>query len=225
MKKYQFLLAAAFTGCAMLLGGCQGQSQTEATSAPAKTEAAAEKSENKEAAEINTFVGEAGMEENGSYQSLSEGQTGWEEDREKVSKSFATSGKKAPGDKFVRSKAESVVALVNNERATQGLGALILDESIMAAAETRAEEQKSLFSHTRPDGSNCFTVFNQYNIPANVRGENVGCGSVCTAEQIMQAWMASPGHRENIMSSKYGRIGVGCFESGGYGYWAQEFAN
>lgn len=225
MKKYQVVLSAAFIGCALLLGGCQGDSKPAATTAPAKTETAAEKPEAEESMEINTFVGEAGVEENGSYQSLSEGQTGWEEDRDKVAKSFKTSGKKAPGDNFVRAKAESVVALVNNERAKQGLGALILDESIMAAAETRAQEQKAMFSHTRPNGSNCFTVFDEYSIPANYRGENVGCGGACTPEQIMKAWMDSPGHRENIMSDKFGRIGVGCFESGGYGYWAQEFAN
>ena len=95
----------------------------------------------------------------------------------------------------------------------------------MTAAETRAQEQKTLFSHTRPDGTKCFTVFAQYEIPANYRGENLASGNICPTSMVMNMWIASEGHYANIINDRFTRIGVGYFESGNYGYWAQLFAN
>ena len=42
-----------------------------------------------------------------------------------------------------------------------------------------------------------------------------------TPEQVVQAWMDSPGHRENIMNSSFTHIGVGYVASGNY--WTQMF--
>ncbi|MBQ1190639.1 MAG: CAP domain-containing protein, partial [Lachnospiraceae bacterium] len=113
----------------------------------------------------------------------------------------------------------------NEERKRLGLNELVIDETMMTAAETRAKEQKTLFSHTRPDGTSCFTVFDQFEIPANYRGENLASGGKCTPDFVMKMWIASEGHYKNIKHEKFTRIGVGYFESGKYGYWAQLFAN
>jgi len=121
--------------------------------------------------------------------------------------------------------AEEIIRLVNQEREKVGLGSLTLDETMMSAAETRAKEQKSAFSHTRPDGSDAFTVFAQYEIPANYRGENLACGGTASASEVMSMWMNSEGHRSNILNGRFSRIGVGAFTSGSYEYWCQLFAN
>lgn len=129
------------------------------------------------------------------------------------------------GEKYKRAKEEEVVRLINEERAKVGLEPVTLDENVMDAAEIRAHEQEELFSHTRPDGSNCFTVFPECHVDASYRGENVGAGSICTPQQIMDAWMQSPSHRENILNPNFHRVGVGCYEVSGHDYWSQVFAN
>ena len=226
MKKFRniFLVMTVVTAMTAVMAGC-AQKPVETTAAATEAATEAETEAVVVETEPKQFLGDAGYEEDGEYTALAEGESGWEEDRKAVAKTYEVSGKKAPGDMFVRAKAESVIRLVNEERSKSGIGGLTLDEPMMAAAETRAQEQKQAFSHTRPDGSSCFTVFAQYGIPSSARGENVGCGGVCTPEQITNAWMNSPGHRENIMNGVFTRIGVGCFESGGYSYWAQVFAN
>lgn len=56
-------------------------------------------------------------------------------------------------------------------------------------------------------------------------GENIAAGQQTPAE-VMNAWMNSQGHRENIMNSSFGQIGVGVVKGGSYGiYWVQMFTN
>ena len=173
----------------------------------------------------SSFLGDAVVEEDGELSEIGTAEDGWEEARDKAWSEATSDGKKAPSDRFDRGKAEEIVKLVNEERARKGLGALVIDEAMMTAAETRAQEQKTLFSHTRPDGSQCFTVFAQYEIPANYRGENLASGTICPSSIVMDMWIASEGHYANIINERFTRIGVGYFESGNYGYWAQLFAN
>lgn len=172
-----------------------------------------------------SFLGDAVVEEDGKLSELGEAEEGWEIARDKALEEATSDGKKAPGDRFDRGKAEEIVRLVNEERKKKGLNELVIDEAMMTAAETRAQEQKTLFSHTRPDGTDCFTVFAQYEIPANYRGENLASGTICPPDMVMKMWIASEGHYANIINDRFTRIGVGYFESGNYGYWAQLFAN
>jgi uncharacterized protein YkwD len=55
-------------------------------------------------------------------------------------------------------------------------------------------------------------------------GENIAAGYP-TPESVVAGWMASPGHRENILSAQFTEIGVGMANGGGsYGmYWTEEF--
>jgi len=171
------------------------------------------------------YLGDAAVEEDGTVSQIGTAEEGWEDARDQALKEATSGGKKAPGESFDRSKAEQVVKLVNEERKRLGLNELVIDEVMMTAAETRAKEQKTAFSHTRPDGTNCFTVFDQFEIPANYRGENLASGGKCNADYVMKMWIASEGHYANIKNDRFTRIGVGYFESGKYGYWAQIFAN
>jgi len=183
------------------------------------------KADVKEEETKTSFLGDAVIEEDGELSEIGSAEEGWEAARDKALEEATSDGKKAPSDRFDRGKAEEIVRLVNEERQRKGLGALVIDEAMMTAAETRAQEQKTLFSHTRPDGTNCFTVFAQYEIPANYRGENLASGTICPSDVVMKMWIASEGHYANIVNDQFTRIGVGYFESGNYGYWAQLFAN
>ena len=87
--------------------------------------------------------------------------------------------------------AEDVLAAVNRNRTAYGLRPLTLAEDLCEDADIRAEEIVSNFSHTRPNGSSCFTV-----IDGSYRrvAENIA-GGHATAEETVDQWMNSPPHR------------------------------
>lgn len=104
--------------------------------------------------------------------------------------------------------AEAVLELVNKARAAQGVDALTLDPDLCKAAAIRAEELGTYFSHDRPDGTSCFTVFDEVGIKSyHAAGENIAMGYT-DAVMVMEGWMNSPGHRANILSEDYSRIGI-----------------
>lgn len=119
--------------------------------------------------------------------------------------------------------ASEVVKLVNKERTAQGLNTLSIDPAVMNAAQVRAQEQATNFSHTRPNGQSAFSALNEANASYRGAGENIAMGQG-TPAQVMEGWMSSPGHRENILRPGFTKIGVGCFKDGsGTYYWAQLF--
>lgn len=122
--------------------------------------------------------------------------------------------------------AEEVLALVNEERAKEGLAPLVLDAKLNEAAMIRANEIIENFDHTRPNGTSCFTVLKENNINYLTVGENIAAGQ-STPAKVMESWMNSDGHRSNIMSSKFGKMGVGFVKSSsGYKYyWVQIFTD
>lgn len=123
--------------------------------------------------------------------------------------------------------AAEVVRLVNVERAKEGLAPLGTYDSLTKAAQIRAPEIVTLFSHDRPDGTSCFTAMDQTGATkgAYTWGENIAAGNA-TAAATVEQWMNSPGHRANILNAKFTHIGVGYQHSAGstYGhYWVQMF--
>ena len=122
--------------------------------------------------------------------------------------------------------AQEVLKLVNEERAKEGRTPLALDQKLCEAASVRAGEIVSQFSHTRPDGTSCFTILQQNNISYRTCGENIAAGQI-TPAAVMDSWMHSEGHRANIMSSDFGKLGVGFVKSSqGYQYyWVQMFTD
>ena len=115
-----------------------------------------------------------------------------------------------------------VLKLVNQYRNQNGLPSVTLDASLCKAAEVRAKEIKTSFSHTRPNGSSCFTVLGELGISYGGAGENIAYGQSSPSE-VMTAWMNSSGHRANILGSSFTKLGVGVYSSGGTLYWAQMF--
>ena len=88
----------------------------------------------------------------------------------------------------------------------------------------RAKEIVSAFSHTRPDGRDCFTAMKEAGVSYRAAGENIAKGQR-TPEQVVDGWMKSDGHRENLLSADFGRLGVGYHVENGRTYWVQLFAN
>ena len=119
---------------------------------------------------------------------------------------------------------EKVIALVNSYRSQHGLSSVSYDATLAKAANVRAKELVSSFSHTRPNGTRCFTAFDEAGVSYRGAGENIAMGQ-SSAEAVMSDWMKSEGHRENILNANFTKIAVGVYEgSDGRLYWAQEFA-
>lgn len=121
---------------------------------------------------------------------------------------------------------QEVLDLVNAERTKRGLTPLVMgDANLTAAAQKRAEEIATVNSHTRPDGTKCFTVLNEYGVSDAPTGENAAWGSV-SPEEVVEAWMNSDGHRANILNPDARKMGVGYYynSSSTWGHqWIQIF--
>ena len=118
--------------------------------------------------------------------------------------------------------AEDVLAAVNRNRTAYGLRPLTLAEDLCEDADIRAEEIVSNFSHTRPNGSSCFTVISgsYHRVAENIAGGHA------TAEETVDQWMNSPPHRANILDPALKELGVGYCHAPGSAYehyWVQLF--
>ena len=124
-------------------------------------------------------------------------------------------------------QAQEVLAQCNAQRQANGIAALSLDPELTKAANIRAQEIATLFSHTRPDGRKCFTVLDQIGYSYWSAGENIAAG-YGNSSAVMNGWMNSPGHRSNILNAGFKRLGVGYvyIPNSEYGYyWVQIFSN
>jgi len=121
-------------------------------------------------------------------------------------------------------KSSDVLNLVNQQRKAAGLKKLSLDENLNRVAALRAAEIVEKWSHTRPDGSAWKTAFAEEGVSASYRGENLAKGQY-SAKLVVKQWMASKGHKANILNKKFTKMGVASVVIDGYTYWVQVFAN
>ena len=119
-------------------------------------------------------------------------------------------------------QAREVLTLINQKRAEAGAGPLIMADALEDVAEQRAAELAVLFSHTRPDGTDCFTAADRTGLSYRAAGENIASGYP-NAASVVEGWMNSTGHRENILDTRFTHIGIGCFEYNGTRHWVQFF--
>ncbi|MBR5416722.1 MAG: hypothetical protein IK109_01675 [Clostridiales bacterium] len=123
--------------------------------------------------------------------------------------------------------AQEVLDLVNAERAKEGIAPLTLDSSLNAAARVRAKEITTTWGHTRPNGNKCTTAITDQGLSFSAASENISAGR-WSAQDVVNGWMSSDGHRKNIMNPAYTKMGLGSVkvdnDPNGYGmYWAQMF--
>lgn len=119
--------------------------------------------------------------------------------------------------------AYQIAAIVNRERAANGLKLLKYSDTLSDAAIVRVNEIQTYFSHTRPDGTSCFTAVTDMGVRYRYIGENIAYGQN-SPEDVMNAWMNSSGHRANILSENFDYIGIGVTYRNGTYYWSQFFA-
>lgn len=99
----------------------------------------------------------------------------------------------------------AILQLVNQEREAQSLSWLTLSDALTEGAGIRSTEIIDTYSHTRPDGTSCFTVVTKSYWSL---GENI-YSSPSSPEAAMVGWMNSSGHRANILNTNYNKLGVG----------------
>lgn len=121
----------------------------------------------------------------------------------------------------VYSEAFKIVELINSQRAEAGLQPVKMDKALLDAAMLRAAECSVYYSHTRPNGTRCFTAFPS---KEGSSGENIAIGQQ-SAEDVMDAWMNSQGHRANILNGNYNSVGIGVFCHQGIYTWVQLFSS
>ncbi|UJF34940.1 CAP domain-containing protein [Paenibacillus hexagrammi] len=116
--------------------------------------------------------------------------------------------------------ASQVVTLVNQERAKAGLKPLTSDTALAAMALDKAKDMYNnhYFDHTSPTYGSPFDMMTSYGIRYTYAGENIAMGQK-TPQDVMTAWMNSAGHRQNILSPNYTKIGAAYYN----GEWVQEF--
>ncbi len=122
---------------------------------------------------------------------------------------------------------DQMLKLLNKERSSRGLKVLAADENLQAVARNYAREMfiHGFFSHTsKVDGSTAAERASREDIIYQVIGENLAFApDVYLAHQGL---MNSEGHRANILSTDYARIGIGVVDAGIYGkMFVQVFTN
>lgn len=120
-----------------------------------------------------------------------------------------------------------VIDLVNDERAAEGLGPLSYDANLTAAARGHSQDMglNDYFDHIGLDGSTPGDRITEAGYSWNTYGENIAAG-YATPAAVVAGWMASAGHRANILNPNFCDIGVGYayVASSTYGrYWTQNF--
>lgn len=101
-----------------------------------------------------------------------------------------------------------IVDAMNRERASRGLGPLRLNSKLSLAANDRIEDMfaKRYFAHTSPDGIDPFEWVLHRGYRYRLIGENLAVGYRGTA--VVDGWMRSPGHRENILQRGFDEVGI-----------------
>lgn len=128
--------------------------------------------------------------------------------------------------------ATEVLALVNQERAANGLGAVTLNAQLTQAAQGHSFDMGCNFflSHTGSNGSDPGARIDATGYYWLTWGENVAAG-YSTPAAAMNGWMNSPGHRANILSADFTEMGIGYVYNSAdtvkkyYHYWTMVLAD
>lgn len=115
-----------------------------------------------------------------------------------------------------------VVRLVNDIRVKNGLNKFVYDWELSRVARYKSQDMRdnNYFSHTSPIYGSPFEMMKNFGISYKSAGENIARGQK-TPQSVVDAWMNSKGHRENILKPSYNTIGVGYVKDGNY--WTQMF--
>ena len=115
-----------------------------------------------------------------------------------------------------------MVDLTNEQRRRNGLAALQIDTQLSQVAQTKSQDMQrnGYFSHTSPTYGSPFDMMRDFGVSYRTAGENIAQGQR-TPQEVVNAWMNSAGHRQNILNGNFTHIGVGYETSGNH--WTQMF--
>ena len=133
-----------------------------------------------------------------------------ETQKETASKSF-----------FDRAKAEEAFQKANEVRVSHGIPAMVWEESLYSLACDRAKEIVTQFSHERLDGTYVGEVLLEQ-MGASGCGENIA-SNYQSITNLINGWMASEGHRENLLNESFHAGAMGCYYHNGNYYWVHLF--
>lgn len=125
-----------------------------------------------------------------------------------------------------KATAQEMLTLVNNVRKENGEKELVFDDKLATVGEAHCRDMfaRGYFSHNTPDGKTPFDRMNTAGISYLLAGENLALAP--TVEEAFEGLMASPGHRANMLSGDFGRVGISVVDGGVHGLMiAQEFTN
>lgn len=120
---------------------------------------------------------------------------------------------------------KQVLNLTNNARAQAGLAPLLdNDTALNRSARVKAEDMahNNYFSHTSPTYGSPFDQMRAMGVIYQAAGENIAKGQK-TPQEVVNAWLNSPGHRANIMNKSFTHMGVG-YEANAK-TWVQQFTS
>jgi uncharacterized protein YkwD len=115
----------------------------------------------------------------------------------------------AQSSRSARAFTSALVSAINGARAANGLPPLQVDARLATAARSQSTYLASAgtLDHNGPDGSSVFTRLTRQGYHGHVVGENLAAGMGPAA--TVQAWLASPGHRMNLLEPQFHLLGVG----------------
>lgn len=109
-----------------------------------------------------------------------------------------------------------VILETNNQRKRNGLEFLSENPKLNAAANYKMRDMfsRQYFGHYAPDGtSGLAEILTRFNYQYRMAGENLAIGNFKNSAELVTLWMASPGHKENILKSNYAEIGIAVGEN------------
>lgn len=109
---------------------------------------------------------------------------------------------------FADISTQQLLILTNQKRQENGLPALTINDNLSAAASNKASDMfgKNYWAHNAPDGTSPWVFIKGAGYNYIYAGENLARG-FNNAPDVINAWMASPGHRKNMLSSNYQNVG------------------
>ena len=115
-----------------------------------------------------------------------------------------------------------------NTNSSNALEALEVNTEFERTAQIRALELVEKFSHTRPDGNSCWTVYPNEVDVYYPSGENLAMGQT-SCKEVIEDWKEindpyeDQGHRRNMLNPVSQYIGIAGFKLDGVIYWVQSF--
>lgn len=130
----------------------------------------------------------------------------------RISHEISNSGKLISEANFPSSNLTKIGVLVgtNAERTKFGLKPLASDSGLDRVATIRMRDMfvKQYFEHVSPSGDSASKEADVVGYEYITLGENIALGNFKDDDALVLAWMNSPGHRANILNSKYTEIGI-----------------